>query len=62
MTTPKSGAARAAMLMGVARAPARQPRCLMRLLPKKITTNVVIPSVLLGGQVEKGRGKGKKGY
>jgi len=34
------------MLTGVARAPARQPRCLIRLLPKKITTKVVIPKAL----------------
>ena len=34
------------MLTGVASAPARQPMCLMRLLPKKMTTKVVIPRVL----------------
>lgn len=46
MTIPKSGAAKAAILRGVASAPARQPTCLIRLLPKKMTTKVVIPSVL----------------
>lgn len=46
ITTPNNGAASSAMLTGVASAPARQPMCLMRLLPKKITTKVVIPRVL----------------
>ena len=45
-TTPNSGAARAAMLRGVVSAPARQPKCLIRLLPKNITTKVVIPKML----------------
>lgn len=52
MTTPNSGAASSAMLRGVAKAPARQPTCLMRLLPKKITTKVVIPNVLSKNKTE----------
>lgn len=44
--TAKRGTANPAIVTGVAKAPARHPTCLTRLLPKKMITKVDIPEML----------------